>query len=152
MNVLARKWVNSIQSFLGFKKFKKSKNQSKALLSRFKNAGRPGDKSSHTRKAVTFQILKNIKSKIKTVFDSRLKAKAAWCACCVAFLGCFRLGEILTKNQSSFDPNSNLLWKNIKIHTKSVSIQIKSQKVAFGYSNKIYLFSFKAKKFCPSGA
>ena len=143
--------LNSIQSFLGFKKFKKSKNLTKTLLKGFKNANslKNNKFNSPTRKAITFHLLKEIKSKIVSTFKEKILAKTFWCICCMAFFGCFRLGEILTKNKKVFDPNVDLLWKDIKIHRKSVSINIKSQKISSGYSNKIYLFNFKDKKFCP---
>ena len=141
--------LNSIQSFLGFKKFNKSKDQTMFLLKGLKNARNRTKKPGSSRKAITFQILKTIKRKIKHSIESKLLAKTLWCACNIAFFGCFRLGEILPKNPHSFDLESDLLWNDVKIHKKYVSIRIKSPKITTGYPNKIYLFNFKEKSFCP---
>ena len=141
--------LNSIQSFLGFKKFNKSKDQTMFLLKGLKNARNRTKKPGSSRKAITFQILKTIKRKIKHSIESKLLAKTLWCACNIAFFGCFRLGKILPKNPHSFDLESDLLWNDVKIHKKYVSIRIKSPKITTGYPNKIYLFNFKEKSFCP---
>ena len=108
--------MNSIQSFLGFKKFENNKNLSTTLLKGLKNA-------------------KNSKNKVK--------------ACCIAFFGCFRLGEILLKNLHAFDKKFELAWKDVKIHKKSISIDVKSPKSTPRHADKIYLFNFKFKKLCP---
>ena len=141
--------MNSIQSFLGFKKFNKNRDQTKTLLKGYENAKFYHNKKPKTRKAITFHLLKKLKNKTRSFFSNKLISKTFWCICSLAFFGCFRLGEILTKNKNSFDPASDLLWKDVKIHRKSVSINIKTQKVTSGYPNKIYLFNFKNKHLCP---
>ena len=141
--------LNSIQSFLGFKKFNKNRDQTKTLLKGYENARFYHNKKPKTRKAITFHLLQELKNKTRSFFSNKLISKTFWCICSLAFFGCFRLGEILTKNKNSFDPASDLLWKDVKIHRKSISINIKTQKVTSGYPNKIYLFNFKNKHLCP---
>ncbi len=141
--------LNSIQSFLGFKKFNKNRDQTKTLLKGYENARFYHNKKSKTCKAITFHLLQELKNKTRSSFSNKLISKTFWCICSLAFFGCFRLGEILTKNKNSFDPASDLLWKDVKIHRKSVSINIKTQKVTSGYPNKIYLFNFKKQASLP---
>ena len=141
--------LNSIQSFLGFKKFNNKNKLTSTLLNGFKNSKCNIKKKPVTRKAITFDVLKTIRSKLKKAFTVKHTFQTFWTACCVAFFGCFRLGEILPKNSHVFDPSSDLTWKDIKIHKKSVSIIIKSPKTTPNFSDKVYLFNFKIKKFCP---
>ena len=141
--------LNSIQSFLGFKKFNNKNKLTSTLLNGFKNSKCNIKKKPVTRKAITFDVLKTIRSKLKKAFTVKHTFQTFWTACCVAFFGCFRLGEILPKNSHVFDPSSDLTWKDIKIHKKSASIIIKSPKTTPNFSDKVYLFNFKIKKFCP---
>ena len=141
--------LNSIQSFLGFKKFTKNKSQTKALLKGYENANVHLNKKPKIRKAITFHMLQDLKEKIRSTISNPILARTFWCICSFAFFGCFRLGELLTKNKSSFDPDSDLLWKDVKIYGKSISINLKTQKIDTGYLNKIYLFKFKNKHLCP---
>ena len=101
--------LNSIQSFLGFKKFENNKF-STTLLKGLKNAKNLKKKEKANRKAVTFETLKVIKTKLKNEFGNSLIFYTYWTACCIAFFGCFRLGEILSKNLHAFDKKFELTW------------------------------------------
>ena len=141
--------LNSIQSFLGFKKFNNHKKITSTLLNGLKNSKREKSKATSIRKAFTFDVLKSIRSKLKKECKIKLMFQTFWTACCVAFFGCFWLGEILPKNPHVFDSTSELTWNDVKIHRKSISINIKYPKSSPSFSEKVYLFNFKLKKFCP---
>ena len=141
--------LNSIQSFLGFKKFENNKNLSTTLLKGLKNAKNSKNKVKVNKKAVTFKTLKIIKTKLKNEFGKSFIFYTYWTACCIAFFRCFRLGEILSKNPHVFDNKFELMWKDVKIHKKSISINVKSPKSTPRHADKIYLFNFKFKKLCP---
>ena len=111
--------LNGIQSFLGFKKFDNSKKYTKSLLKGFKNAKNLKNKKNLNRKAITFDTLKIIRQKLKNTMGKKWDFQTVWTACCIAFFGCFRLGEILAKNPYVFDKYSDLTWSDVKLHKKA---------------------------------
>ena len=111
--------LNSIQSFLGFKKFENNKKLSTTLLKGLKNAKNLKNKEKENKKAVTFGTLKIIKTKLKNEFRKSFIFYTYWTACCIAFFRCFRLGEILSKNPHAFDKKFELTWKDVKVHKKA---------------------------------
>jgi hypothetical protein len=68
-----------------------------------------------------------------------------WATYTVAFMGSFRLGEILARNEKTFNPMESLMWKDVKF-MKDDSIQIHSK------GEYISLFPFPFHGCCPVAA
>jgi hypothetical protein len=77
--------------------------------------------------------------------DSKL---VFWSACCVAFFGSFRLGEILPRSENNIE---NLTWSRIRFTDMgSVVINIRFPKVIRNISGDfVDLFEIKNSAFCP---
>ena len=67
--------------------------------------------------------------------------------CC--FCRLFSVGRDTSKKSTCFWSTSELTWNDVKIHRKSISINIKYPKSSPSFLEKVYLFNFKLKKFCP---
>ena len=88
------------------------------------------------RLPVTPSVLRIIKIEIKKCLIPKLDKRLFWLISTLAFHGSFRMGELLCKKSTSFDPHVNLLGKDINLkHTKInncdvnvLSISVKSPK------------------------
>ena len=58
--------------------------------------------------------------KLKNVNWSADTKRLFWAICCVAWAGSFRIHEILSKEATSYDLQSTLLWKDIQKDTVDV--------------------------------
>jgi len=66
------------------------------------------------RVPVTLELMQLIKA---TLRESTLPAQEkllTWTICCLAFNGCFRIHELLCRDETSFDPRLSLLTENVK--------------------------------------
>ena len=88
------------------------------------------------RAPITLNVMKLIKKSIIT-WEAHNEDKAAvWAACTIAFAGCLRIHEILSKKLKEFDPNftlleSDVVYKELKVgkdHIKILQIRLKSPK------------------------
>ena len=106
------------------------------------------------RRAITFQLLAYFRERVlsnpkMTPFDKQLFITVAT----VAFYGSFRLGELLSKSATSFDPSSTLTMADLQyikagskpeVTQDMFMVKIKSPKVnRVGGSDNIPLFSFE---------
>jgi len=67
------------------------------------------------RLPVTPSVLRIIKIEINRSFISKHDKRLLWFVSTLAFHGSFRMGELLSKNSSFFDPNVTLLGKDISL-------------------------------------
>lgn len=79
------------------------------------------------RLPVTPAILKLLKLDIATSDMNQKDKLLIWTVCCIAFHGAFRIGELLAKNQLSFNPIDTLLGNDIELKTS----RIESREVKF---------------------
>lgn len=84
------------------------------------------------RLPATINIMKLLKEEIRC-WDKDPELKLlVWTVCTVMFHGVLRGGEILSKHESTFDPNHTLLTKDVKInrteHGKIIEITLKNPK------------------------
>lgn len=109
------------------------------------------NKPARKRQPITFRKIKHLKKKIFKTSWHIFNKWAFWGICLVAFFGSFRLGELLSKKSKSFDKKSTLKGKHVNFHKKSKhwSIWIKSPKSNNPQGEKVYLFEFGDKEFCP---
>ena len=99
-----------------------------------------GERPKSKRRAITFQLLAYFREKVLSVAT-------------VAFYGSFRLGELLSKKATSFDPSTSLTIQDIQyikagskpeVSKDMFMVKVKSPKVTrVGGSDNIPLFSFK---------
>ncbi len=76
-----------------------------------------------------------------------------WATYTTAFMGSFRLGEILAKNELSFNPLESLMWKDVKfMKGDSVQIHVKIPKTRTPKGEYISLFPFPFHGCCPVAA
>lgn len=106
-------------------------------------------KSSHNRMAVTLPLLKIIGSKIAQTNWSSLNKQVFWSACCLAFFGSFRMGELLSKFENKFDSATTLLWSDIKIKQDCCIVHIKSPKSGNPNGEYVDIFGFANHNCCP---
>ena len=94
---------------------------------------RPGNS---LKRAVTPSIMKLIKISVKTYNLAPQDRLLIWSVCTLAFFGLFRIHELLAKNSSYFDPDFELLKKDVilrdieinKEKIKIIQVLIKSEK------------------------
>ena len=65
------------------------------------------------RLPVTTLIMRMIKKIIKAEI-SGLRKLLIWAVCCIQWNGCFRVHDIISKTVSEFDPQTTLLWEDVK--------------------------------------
>ena len=84
---------------------------------------------------------------------------ATWAICCLAFWGCFRAGELVSKTSREIDPHTTLLREDVEIVTRTVSgkatkimkVRLKSSKESRAYARGVVIevFEIENTKFCP---
>jgi hypothetical protein len=101
---------------------------------------------------MSFPLLKIIGHEIALSNWSMDSKLVFWTACCVAFFGSFRLGEILPKSEAN-NPET-LSWNQIKFtNMSSVVINIRFPKVIRNNAGDfVDMFEIKNSKFCPFSA
>jgi len=102
-----------------------------------------------TRLVVTLPILKIIGHEIAKSDWEKQNKQVFWTACVIAFFGSFRMGEILSKNEKSYNPNETLLWEDIVFREDSVLIHVKIPKTRSQKGEYIDLFPFTGHNCCP---
>jgi hypothetical protein len=120
----------------------------KAMLKGAKNVSLYTNITKKSKFVMSFPLLKIIGHEIALsnwTNDSKL---VFWSACCVAFFGSFRLGEILPKSENSIE---NLTWSRIRFtNMGSVVLNIRFPKVIRNISGDfVDLFEIKNSTFCP---
>ena len=144
--------LNSIQKFMGFKKFDQNKFNLKTLMKGFENGEKISRKAKVKRETIDFETLKKIKIKIFEVNKPKNWKKCFWAACSTAFFGCFRMGELLPKLENQTDKTFDLLWGDIKLSKKHAEITLKSQKNQVLKPQILHIFKLKDKNSCPISA
>jgi hypothetical protein len=71
------------------------------------------------RLAMTVQVMRLLKALMTSSNMVLEKKRELWVVCCMAFHGSFRIGELLSRNEGSFDPTTTLLGCNVR-HMKVV--------------------------------
>ena len=111
------------------------------------------------RLAVDVEIMRLLKQAIKCKQQwSIAKKRLVWCICCLAFNGSFRIHELLSREEETFDPTQTLLVRDVKELEVTVGgedmmvIQVhlkapKEQKLSEGV--KVEVFPCPESDFCP---
>ena len=101
---------------------------------------------------ISFKKIIVLREKIFSSNHCKLNKKCLWAACCTAFFGSFRCGELLAKGSLNFDKFSDLTWKDISKGKKHWSYHLKSPKIFNPKGEKVTLFPFPTKNLCPINA
>jgi hypothetical protein len=120
----------------------------KAMLKGAKNVSLYTNITKKSKFVMSFPLLKIIGHEIALSNWSNDSKLVFWSACCVAFFGSFRLGEILPKSENNIE---NLTWSQIRFtNMGSVVINIRFPKVIRNISGDfVDLFEIKNSTFCP---
>lgn len=101
------------------------------------------------RNVITLPVLRIIGHKLAKQNWDKFSKQLIWTACCLAFFGSLRMGEILFENESSYDPNASLLWGDVSIRETSLLCKIKSPKSNNKGGDYVDIFEFRGKNCCP---
>ncbi len=105
-----------------------------------------------SRFAMSFPLPKLIGHEIAVSNWNPDNKKVFWAACCTAFFGSFRLGEILPKSEG-IEPET-LTWNRVHFTAKnSAVINIKFPKIIRNHAGDfVDIFEIKNSTFCPYSA
>jgi hypothetical protein len=101
------------------------------------------------RKVFSLPLLKILGHQIAITNWSSESKKLFWTAAVLLFFGSFRVSEILSGKELSYDPLTTLLWSDIMFFVDSVRIAVKFPKVFVQGGISVDLFSLKDKSLCP---
>jgi hypothetical protein len=123
-----------------------------AMLKGARNVSLYTDPCHSTRFAMSFPLLKIIGHEIAISSWDPNSKNVFWTACCIAFFGSFRLGEILPKSEGT-EPET-LTWNRVHFTAKnSAVINIKFPKVIRNSTGDfVDIFEIKNSSFCPFSA
>ena len=78
---------------------------------------RLGTTPARVRLPVTPSLLQQLRQYLDaTVHEERI---AIWAICCMAFFGCFRLGELLLESPTNFDQHRHLAWGDVAVDDRA---------------------------------
>jgi hypothetical protein len=102
------------------------------------------------RLIMTLPLLKILGHEIAASAWSQDSKRIFWTACCLAFFGSFRMGEILMSSENCFSAD-HLTWDRINFSSSDfVTIQIGLPKVKkFPSGDFIDIFKLDGENFCP---
>ena len=86
------------------------------------------------RRPITINMLMLLSNSIDSeqkwsVYEKSLR----WCTILLAYWGSFRMGELLANEKSQFNPSTALMPSDLRLHSKSIAVWIRSPKVwSFG--------------------
>ncbi len=111
------------------------------------------ENSRQTKKVMTLPLLRILGHELANNQWCENSKLVVWSCYTVAFMGSFRLGEILSKSESTFNCNETLLWKDVKfMKDGSVQIHNKIPKTRTKHGEYISLFPFPHFGCCPIAA
>ena len=145
-------YLSSISTILKMKNRESplfSSYYTKTLLKGGKNLESILDSPKSTRKVMTIELLRILGHEISIANWAPDSKRVFWTACCTLFFGSFRIGEILSSSEKSFDPSSCLLWGDVKFRENSILIHVKMPKVKSKEGDFVDLFEFEEKNCCP---
>ena len=103
-----------------------------------------------TRRVVTLPLLITIGHSIASSSWDPISRQVVWTACTTAFFSSARLGELLASSQTSHDPTSDLLWRDVLFHSPSaILLGLKSTKSSDPRGEFLDLFPFPGHNCCP---
>ena len=105
-----------------------------------------------SKKAMSLPLLKLLGHEIAGADWTPVNKAVVWSACTTAFFGSLRMGEILAKSPSSFNPGETLLWSDVSVKKDSIMIHVKIPKNRNKKGEFVDIFEFKGHNCCPVSA
>lgn len=125
----------------------------KAVLKGAENLRQLSEDHKQARVVMSYQLLKLLGHEMAVAPWSIHRKQLMWTAASIAFFGTLRLGEILSKSESSFDPTAVLRWKDVKTREDgSVLLHLRLPKSNSKEGEFVDLFPFVEVKYCPCAA
>ncbi len=104
--------------------------------------------SSSERKAMSFPLLQILGHGLASSSLHLHDRQAMWAACCIAFYGSLRLGEILSHREKSFHPVDSFLWSDVQWAAEDhLVLQLRNTKVC--KHETVDIFSVPSNSSCP---
>jgi hypothetical protein len=106
--------------------------------------------TKQARLVMSFPLLKILGHEIASSSWSEVSKRVFWGACCIAFFGSFRMGELLSNNEHSYSAET-LTWDCITFTSKnSAVIQVRFPKNnKKGQTQFVDIFELKESSVCP---
>jgi hypothetical protein len=106
--------------------------------------------AKRARLAMSYPLLKLIGHEIANSNWSTHSKKVVWTACCVAFFGSFRMGELLSQDETKYNTET-LTWNCIQfVSDDTAVIQIRFPKTSkMGSSQFVDIFKTSDSSLCP---
>ena len=115
---------------------------------------RLGTTPARVRLPVTPPLLRQLRQYLDaTAHKERV---AMWAICCMAFFGCFRLGELLLESPNSFDQQYHLTWIHVAVDSQTdprmLHIHLKQSKTDQFHRGADIVVGRKGTDLCPVAA
>jgi hypothetical protein len=111
------------------------------------------DHHTHVKKVMTLPLLRILGHELANSGWSEHSQCVVWATYTVAFMGSFRLGEILSKSENSFNLHETFLWSDVKfMRDGAIQIHNKIPKTRTANGEYISLFPFPFFGCCPVAA
>jgi hypothetical protein len=101
------------------------------------------------RNVFTFSLLKILGHQISQMNWLEDSKRLFWAVSVILFFGSFRISEILSNQETFFDPLTTLLWKDVVFFENSVRIFIKLPKIFVPGGISVDLFAIQPEYLCP---
>jgi hypothetical protein len=112
--------------------------------------GKIGGRSFSTRRSMNLTVLKILGHRVAKSDWSPGSKQVVWAAVSTAFFTSARMGELLSLEESSFDPNSTLLWGQVLFRKEGrITLHIRLPKIASKEGDFLDLYPFTEKNCCP---
>ena len=107
-------------------------------------------KPGKCRLPMNIYLLEILSHRIAELEWSKLSKQVFWSACTLCFFSACRMGEIVGITEKNFDPNTTLLWENVKFtNNNEILIYLQYSKTT-GFKGKIIdLFAIEKNLCCP---
>ena len=141
--------LSSVHQLLGFDRGVFGSLATKAMIRGSGNLSAKLFSPKHTRKVFSLALLKVLGNEISQQTWSDNSKRVYWTCACVAFFGCFRIGELLASSDKTYDPTTTLMWKDIKFGQDNCIVHVKSPKSNRREGEFVDLFETPDHGCCP---
>ena len=125
--------------------------QLKDFLRGVKNVPRSNKVLKH-RKAVSFPMLKLLGNVISLSNWSAYEKTMTWTSYLLSFFGSLRISELISEEETAFDTDRTLCWKDITFGDGGVTLRIRSPKMEHVGGDLVCFFPFPIQGLCPVSA
>jgi hypothetical protein len=144
--------LSKLQQLKGFGPIDfKSIPQLKDFLRGVKNVPRSA-KLTKKRKAISYPMLKLLGNVIGNSDWSSYEKTMTWTAYLLSFFGSLRIGELISDEETVFDTEKTLCWKDIVFGGDGFTLHVRSPKVEHVGGDLVCFFMFPVPGLCPVSA